>query len=156
MQPSPLSCYFVPLKKKSSSVFHSWAPSAYVSPLLWQTKFHTHEKQAELNYCMPKFWCWLKHCTTSRKVVGSFADGVIVIFHWYKPSGRTMALGSTQPPTEMSTRKISWGVKAAGAYVWQPYHLQVTTIMKSGNFNLPQTSGPVQTCTEIAFDLPVL
>jgi hypothetical protein len=26
-----------------------------------------------------------------------------------------MALGSTQPPTEMSTRSISWGVKAAGA-----------------------------------------
>jgi hypothetical protein len=29
--------------------------------------------------------------------------------------GRTMALGSTQPLTEMSTRNISWGVKAAGA-----------------------------------------
>jgi hypothetical protein len=25
------------------------------------------------------------------------------------------ALGSTQPVTEMSTRNISWGVKAAGA-----------------------------------------
>jgi hypothetical protein len=29
--------------------------------------------------------------------------------------GRTMALGSTQPLTEMSTRNISWGVMAAGA-----------------------------------------
>jgi hypothetical protein len=37
------------------------------------------------------------------------------IFHWPNPSGRTMALGSTQPLTEMSTRNISWGVKAAGA-----------------------------------------
>ena len=27
----------------------------------------------------------------------------------YNPSGRTMALGSTQPLTEMSTRCISWG-----------------------------------------------
>jgi hypothetical protein len=26
-----------------------------------------------------------------------------------------MALGSTQPLTEMSTRNTSWGVKAAGA-----------------------------------------
>jgi len=26
-----------------------------------------------------------------------------------------MALGSTQPLTEMSNRNISWGVKAAGA-----------------------------------------
>jgi len=33
-----------------------------------------------------------------------------------------MALGSTQPLTEMSTRSISWGVKAAGAWGWQPYH----------------------------------
>jgi len=30
-------------------------------------------------------------------------------FHWYNPSGRTMALGLTQPLTEMSTRNISWG-----------------------------------------------
>jgi hypothetical protein len=27
----------------------------------------------------------------------------------------TMALGSTQPLTEMSTRNLSWGVKAVGA-----------------------------------------
>jgi len=27
------------------------------------------------------------------------------------PSGRTMALGSTQPLTEMRTKCISWGVK---------------------------------------------
>ena len=29
--------------------------------------------------------------------------------------GRTMALGLTQSQTEISTRNISWGVKAAGA-----------------------------------------
>jgi hypothetical protein len=31
------------------------------------------------------------------------------------PSGRTVALGSTQPPTEMSNRNISKEVKLAGA-----------------------------------------
>jgi hypothetical protein len=31
------------------------------------------------------------------------------IFLWYNPSGCTMALGSTQPLTEMSTRNITWG-----------------------------------------------
>jgi hypothetical protein len=36
-------------------------------------------------------------------------------FHLHNPSGRTMALGSTQPLTEMNTRNISCGVKAAGA-----------------------------------------
>ena len=55
------------------------------------------------------------HCTTSRKVVGSIPDGVIGIFHWRNPSGRIMALGLTQPLTEMSTTNISWTVKAADA-----------------------------------------
>ena len=52
---------------------------------------------------------WLRHCATSRKVAGSIPDGVTGNFHWHNPSGRTMALGSTQPLTEMSTRNTSWG-----------------------------------------------
>jgi hypothetical protein len=52
---------------------------------------------------------WLRHCATSRKVVGSIPDGVIGISHWNIPSGRTMSLGSTQPLTEISTRNIFWG-----------------------------------------------
>jgi hypothetical protein len=39
-----------------------------------------------------------------------------------------MALGSAQPLTEMSTKNISWGVKAAGAYGWQPYHRHVPIV----------------------------
>jgi hypothetical protein len=42
--------------------------------------------------------------------------------------GRTMALVLTQLLTEMSARNISWGVKAASAYGWQPYRLHVPTI----------------------------
>jgi len=49
---------------------------------------------------------WLRHCATSRKGAGSFPDLL-------NPSGHTMALGSTQPVTEMMLR----GVKAAGAQV---------------------------------------
>ena len=52
---------------------------------------------------------WLRHYAKNRQVAGSIPDGVIGIFQWYNPSGRTMALGSTQPPVEMSTRCISWG-----------------------------------------------
>jgi hypothetical protein len=51
----------------------------------------------------------LRHCATSRKVVGSIPDGVIGIFYWHNPSGRTMALELTLPLTEMSTKNISWG-----------------------------------------------
>jgi hypothetical protein len=52
---------------------------------------------------------WLKHCAASRKVAVSMAHGVIGIFHSLSPFGRTMALGSTQPVTDMITRDISWG-----------------------------------------------
>jgi hypothetical protein len=52
---------------------------------------------------------WLRYCATILKVAGSIPDGVIGIFHWHIPSDRIMALGSTQPLTEMSTRSISSG-----------------------------------------------
>jgi len=51
----------------------------------------------------------VKVCATNRKDAGSIPDGVIGIFHLHNPSDRTMALGSTQPLTEMSTRSIFWG-----------------------------------------------
>jgi hypothetical protein len=68
---------------------------------------------------LPKIWCtqwrsWLRHCATRWKVAGSIPDGVNGIFHGHNPSGRTMALGLTQPLKEMSTRNISLGVKVAG------------------------------------------
>jgi hypothetical protein len=46
---------------------------------------------------------------------GSIPDGVNGIFHYHDPFCRTMALGSTQPLTEMITRIISRRVEAAGA-----------------------------------------
>jgi hypothetical protein len=52
---------------------------------------------------------WLKHCVG---VIPSIITGII---YWNNPSGHTMALESTQPLTKMSTRNISYKVKAAGA-----------------------------------------
>jgi len=49
-------------------------------------------------------------------------SGVRGIFHWLNASDCSMALGLTQPLTEISTRDISLGVKVASAYGWQPYH----------------------------------
>jgi len=55
-------------------------------------------------------WCsQLRHRTTSPKVAGLIPNGVAGIFLWHNSSGRTMALGLTQPLTEMRTRNISWG-----------------------------------------------
>ena len=62
--------------------------------------------------------CIVKGYTSETRVRGgavrwgtahSILDAVIGIFHWHNPSDRTMALGLTQPLTEMSTRNISWG-----------------------------------------------
>jgi len=49
---------------------------------------------------------WLRHRAASQMVSCSILDGVTA-------SGCTVTLGSTQPRTEMSTRKISCWVKAA-------------------------------------------
>ena len=67
-----------------------------------------------LDVCLPllgvtRWRSWLRQCTTGRKVAGSIPDRVIGIFHWHNPSGRTMALGLTQPLTGMSTRNTSLG-----------------------------------------------
>ena len=52
------------------------------------------------------WWCrWLRHCATSRKGTSSIPHGVIELS---RPQG-AMALGSTQPLTEMKTRSISCG-----------------------------------------------
>ena len=79
-----------------------------ITPLMFRTyiwfMYHSHG--------VTRWRSWLRHCATSRKVTSSIPGGVIGIFHWHNHSGRTMALGLTKPLTEMSTRNISWEVKA--------------------------------------------
>jgi hypothetical protein len=52
---------------------------------------------------------WLRNSAASRKVAGSNPDEVTGFFTWPTPSSRTMALGSTQLLTEMSTRNLPGG-----------------------------------------------
>jgi hypothetical protein len=62
---------------------------------------------------------WGTMLQAGRKVTGSYPDEVIGFFNWPKPSNRTMALGSTHPLTEMSTRNL------AGGKGWQ--HVRLTS-----------------------------
>jgi hypothetical protein len=76
---------------------------------------------AQLSYQMPRHFyfedriSWrryktaLRHYATSRKVAGSIPYEVIGFFNWPNPPSRTMALGSTQPLTGMSTRNLTGG-----------------------------------------------
>jgi hypothetical protein len=80
---------------------------------------------------------WLRHYATSRKVAGSIPDEVIGFFNRSNTSSRTMAPGSTQPLTEMSTRNrpVGKGRPARGANnvtaicepivykMWEPWRL---------------------------------
>jgi hypothetical protein len=63
-----------------------------------------------------------------------------------------MALGSTQP-NRNEYQEYFLGVKAAGSYGWQPCHLHVLIVLKSGNLNFLEPSGPVKACNGIAFYL---
>jgi hypothetical protein len=51
----------------------------------------------------------LKHYATNRKVAGSISDEVTGFFDRPNPSGRTLALGSTPPLTEMSVSNLLGG-----------------------------------------------
>jgi len=64
-----------------------------------------------------------------------------------------MVLGSTQPLTEMSTRSISWG-KSGLCIRMTTLPLSCAVVMKSGNLNFLEPSGPFQACNGTA--LPYL
>ena len=84
---------------------------------------------------------WLNCCGTNRKVSGSIQGGVIGIFHWQNPTDRTMALGSTQPRTEMTTKNIS--KSKVGRCVRLTTLTPSCVVMKSGNLNFLEPSGPL-------------
>jgi hypothetical protein len=57
----------------------------------------------------------MKQYATSQKVAGSIPDLVIGVFDRPNPSSRIMALGLTQPLTEMSTRNLPGGKQRLAA-----------------------------------------
>ena len=74
-------------------------------------------------------------------------------FLLFRYSLRTMVLGSTQPLTEMSTRDISWG-KGGRCVRLTTLPPSFAVVMKSGNLNFLETSGPLQACNRTALPLP--
>jgi len=72
-------------------------------------------KIEQTSYRDTRWRSWLRHCATSRKVVGSIPNGIFGIFRGRNPSGSTTTPGSTYLLTEMSSRNMSCGVMAASA-----------------------------------------
>ena len=91
---------------------------------------------------------WFRHCATSRKVAGSIPDGVNGICHWqsFRPHYGT-GVDSASDRNEYQEYFLGGGgVKAAGAWGCQPYHLHVPTVLKCGSLSLSllEPSSPVK------------
>jgi len=90
----------------------------------------------------------LRHCATNQKVAGSIPDGVIENFSLTQSFRPHYGPGVDSASNRNEYQEYFLWVKAAGAYGWQPYHLHVPIVLKSGS--LLETSGPVQACNGIA------
>ena len=60
-----------------------------------------------------------------------------------------MALGSTQPLTEMNTSCFFWGGKGGRCVRLTTLPPSCAVVMKSGNINFLEPSGPFQACNGI-------
>jgi hypothetical protein len=80
----------------------------------------------------------LRHYATSRKVVGSIPN--VVTWYFIRPnlSSRTMALGSTQSLTEMSTRNLAGGKKRPARRADNISAIYEPNVWKCGSLNLSQ------------------
>jgi hypothetical protein len=95
---------------------------------------------------MPGIWSNCRTCF--RKVAGLIPDGVMEFCIDIHPSDCTMALGSTQPLTEMST-----GSKCGQCVRLTTLPPSSAVVKKSGNLNVLEPSGPPQACNGTALPL---
>jgi len=97
---------------------------------------------------------WLRCCATNRKVAGWIPAGVIGIFHWHKilPIAlwpwRRLSLWQKWVPRVFSGGK---GGRCVRLTTLPP---SCAVVMKSGNLNFLESSGPLQACN--GTDLPLL
>ena len=90
-------------------------------------------------------WCrWLRHALQASRSR---------VRHPLGSLGRSMAMGSIQTLTEMSTRDISLRVKMAGAEADNLNTFMFLTVTKSGCLKLLVPKGTVQACNGIAYIL---
>jgi hypothetical protein len=77
--------------------------------VLYSIHHRQNPSKSTLFFVIYYYYYWLMHYATSWKVTDSIPDHVIGFFNELNPSRGTMALRSTEPLTEMSTRNFSGG-----------------------------------------------
>ena len=97
---------------------------------------------------------WLRCHATNQKVAGLIPDGVIGIFHWHKVP--PIALW----PWDRLSLEQRWipgafpGIKGGRCVSLTTLPPSCAVVMKSGNFNFLEPSGPLQDCNGSALPLP--
>ena len=99
---------------------------------------------------------WLRCCATNRKVAGSIPVFVFGIFHCRNPSDRTMALGVDSASNRNEYQEDFLGAKCGRCVRLTTLPPPCAVVMKSGNLNFLEPSGPLQACIGAALPLHLL
>jgi hypothetical protein len=81
--------------------------SMYFQDMAYRLFLHVEEANVSLENFV-QLCSWLRHCATSRQLVGSIPDGVSGIFRWQSFWPHSVP-GEDSASNRKGTRNISWG-----------------------------------------------
>ena len=126
----------------------------------WRRGFKTGNGGALVEWF--SYLCWDSSCKTESSHFGNYQQvrlgggGFFHVFLFCSLTSCSYGPGVDSASNRNEYQEYFLGVRTVGAYGWQPYHLHVLIVLKSGSLNLLERSGPVQACTGVALPLLLL